>query len=83
MKENLMNLLINNFIPVYGYYYPVNNNQLALNILRNCYTVNYANIEKVMVDSALVNLLTTDLNVNDTVMVNIEEVKLINSLIKN
>lgn len=59
-KENLVNLLTNNFIPVYGYYFPVNNNQLNLTILRECYTVNRVNLENLVLNAAFVNLLTTN-----------------------
>jgi hypothetical protein len=58
-KENLMQLLLNNFIQVYYYYYPVTNNQLNLNIARECYNINITEIEQVYTNFYLVNLLDT------------------------
>ena len=90
VKENLMKLLINNFIPVYSYYYPVNNNQLAVNILRNCYTANKLQIDKAVINVSLVylvnNLVNNDI-INNTaeeiIMVSFEEVEFINNLLKD
>jgi uncharacterized protein YqiB (DUF1249 family) len=84
VKENLMKLLINNFIPVYSYYYPVNNNQLALNILRTCYTTNMVQIDKAIINASLINVannINTNIN-EDNIMVDFEEVESINNLLK-
>jgi hypothetical protein len=84
VKENLMKLLINNFIPVYSYYYPVNSNQLALNILRTCYTTNMVQIDKVIINASLVNV-ANNINIStneDNIMVAFEEVNIINNLLK-
>ena len=59
-KESLVNLLTNNFIPVYSYYFPVNNTQLNLNILRECYAVNRLNLETLFLNYSLVNLVTNN-----------------------
>lgn len=84
IKENLMNVLINNFVPVYGYYYPVNNNQLATNILGTCYRTNMTQIDKAFMDYALVLLLTTNNSITEeNVMVSFEELEKVNSLLKN
>ena len=83
VKENLMKLLINNFIPIYSYYYPVNNNQLALNILRTCYTTNIVEIDKALINAALVNLLNNNINNEDNIMISFEELETINFLLKH
>lgn len=56
-KEYLVNLLTNNFIPLSGYFFPVNNNQLHVNILRKCYIVNRKQVDILQLKNALVNLL--------------------------
>jgi hypothetical protein len=86
VKENLMKLVINNFIPVYSYYYPVNNNQLAVNILRSCYTTNMIQIDKAIINASLVNLATHTLLTNmneDTVMVSFDDVDAINKVLND
>jgi len=78
-KEIFTNLLVNNCMPLFGYYNQVNNTQLSLNILRTCYNINNNNIEKVMLQAALVNLSTNRNNfkIQDKVLLNKEEVKTI------
>jgi hypothetical protein len=85
-KENLVNLLINNFIPVYGYYFPVNNNQLNLTILRDCYNVNRVNLETLLLNYSLVNLVTTNNKIMEAtavnnVMISEEDLVMINKMI--
>jgi hypothetical protein len=83
VKEYLMKLLINNFIPVYSYYSPVNNNQLAVNILRTCYTSNNLEIEKALTNASLVNLVNNNSTIEDNVMVSVEHLDSINILLKD
>lgn len=84
-KENLVTLLINNFIPVYGYYFPVNNNQLNLNILRQCYNVNRLNLEALLLNYSLVNLVTNSnistVNNSHDIIVTEQDLVLINKII--
>jgi hypothetical protein len=83
IKENLMNLLVNNFVPIYSYFYQVNNNNLDLNILRTCYANNVVNIDKVVINAALVDLVNNNINLEDTkLMVGAEEVETINNVLK-
>jgi hypothetical protein len=84
VKENLMKLLINNFIPVYSYYHLVNNNQLSANILRTCYNNNNLQIDKVAMNDSLINVannLNTNMN-DDTIMIICEDLESVNNFLK-